>query len=194
MDNKKMIEIAGQIVIVGAGFIYMHKQIKNLKSEIDEIKSVMMKQQEFMEKNFMGMSKSVNYLMSKNRPQPVQQMSNRSKQKINITQLASDDDEQEIINQSNEGIAFFNTIPTLAINPMGVVIDMGMNNQQNKQQDTFEIIEEEKNIDDINDIKDELDLLEKEDVKEEEIQEPPKQEEKQPEVISVKARKNKVKK
>ena len=192
MDNKKMLEIATQVIVVGAGFIYMHKQIKNLRGEIDEIKSVMMKQQEFMEKNFIGMSKSVDYLMTRSRPQPAQQVSTRSKQKINITQLPTDEEEQEIINKSNEGMAFFNAIPTLAINPMGVVIDMALSQpHQHVQQGTFEVVEE-KNLDDINDIKDELDLLEKDDeVKEEE---PLKEEEKPIEIVAVKEKKKKVKK
>ena len=78
MDQQKIIHLAGEVVVIGGVFLYLNKQIKNLRQEIEDIQNVMIKQQEFIEKNFAGISKSIDFLM-RSKQVPMQR-----KQKINI--------------------------------------------------------------------------------------------------------------
>jgi hypothetical protein len=144
----------------------------------------MIKQQEFIEKNFAGISKSIDFLM-RSKQGPMQQR----KQKINITPLPTEDEEQydiqesNIINNSQNNVNVENVVPTLNI--------------QLQQEEVVH------NIDDITDVNEELNLIEntniepiidivEEEKKEEEI--PISIEVKQPELIQVKEKKKKVKK
>jgi hypothetical protein len=144
----------------------------------------MIKQQEFIEKNFAGISKSIDFLM-RSKQVPMQQR----KQKINITPLPVEDEEHydaqesNIINNSQNNVNVENVVPTLNI--------------QSQQEEI------EHNIDDITDVNEELNLIAntniepiidivEEEKKEEEI--PISIEVKQPELIQVKEKKKKVKK
>jgi len=185
MDQQKIIHLAGEVVVIGGVFLYLNKQIKNLRQEIEDIQNVMIKQQEFIEKNFAGISKSIDFLMRNKQVLPMQR-----KQKINITPLSMEDEEQydvqesNIINNSQNNVSIENIVPTLNIdNP----------HQEEKIQ----------NVDDITDVNEELNMLENSNIEPViEIVEEQKQEEeipisievKQPELIQVKEKKKKVKK
>jgi hypothetical protein len=137
----------------------------------------MVKQQEFIEKNFEGISKSIDFL-TRNKQVPVR------KQKFNITPIPMETDEDiienDIINNSyNLNNNVNNTIPTLEMSVQEQVI----------------------NIDDVSDVNEELSMIEngniepvveiiEDNIKEEE---PIAIEVKQPELISVKDRKKKPK-
>jgi hypothetical protein len=184
MDQQKIIHLAGEVVVIGGVFLYLNKQIKSLRQEIEDIQNVMIKQQEFIEKNFAGISKSIDFLM-RSKQVPMQQR----KQKINITPLPVEDEEHydaqesNIINNSQNNVNVENVVPTLNI--------------QSQQEEI------EHNIDDITDVNEELNLIAntniepiidivEEEKKEEEI--PISIEVKQPELIQVKEKKKKVKK
>ena len=184
MDQQKIIHLAGEVVVIGGVFLYLNKQIKSLRQEIEDIQNVMIKQQEFIEKNFAGISKSIDFLM-RSKQVPMQQR----KQKINITPLPVEDEEHydaqesNIINNSQNNVNVENVVPTLNI--------------QLQQEEVVH------NIDDITDVNEELNLIEntniepiidivEEEKKEEEI--PISIEVKQPELIQVKEKKKKVKK
>jgi len=177
MDQQKIVHLAGEAVVIGGVFLYLNKQIKNLRKELEYIQTVMVKQQEFIEKNFEGISKSIDFL-TRNKQVPVR------KQKFNITPIPMETDEDiienEIINNSyNVNNNVNNTIPTLEMSVQEQVI----------------------NIDDVSDVNEELSMIEngniepvveiiEDNIKEEE---PIAIEVKQPELISVKDRKKKPK-
>jgi hypothetical protein len=180
MDQQKIIHLAGEVVVIGGVFLYLNKQIKNLRQEIEDIQNVMIKQQEFMEKNFTGISKSIDFLM-RSKQIPMQPR----KQRINITPLPMEDEEQNdqqesnIINNSQKNVSVENTVPILNIE------------------------RQENNIDDISDVNEELNMIENATIEPViEIVEEQKQvdelpmsiEVRQPELIQVKEKKKKVKK
>jgi len=184
MDQQKIIHLAGEVVVIGGVFLYLNKQIKNLRQEIEDMQNVMIKQQEFIEKNFAGISKSIEYLM-KNKQVPIQ----TRKQKINITPLPMEDEEHydvqesNIINNVRNSVNVENVVPTLNI-------------QLQKE----EIVS---NIDDITDVNEELNMIENSNIEPviEILEEQRKEEESpisievnQPELIQVKEKKKKVKK
>jgi len=180
MDQQKIIHLAGEALVIGGVFIFLNKQIKTLRSEIEEIKTVMMKQQDFMESNFRGMSKAIDFLMSKNK---TQQSSSRMRPKFNITPLPdTDEEEKDIIVQSNaeENTNTVNSIPTLGINQMHVfmavhenvgrnVVDMRDNMFSGQEQPEVQIVDETNlngqilSLEDTSDISEELELLNKDD-------------------------------
>jgi len=177
MDQQKIVHLAGEAVVIGGVFLYLNKQIKNLRKELEDIQTVMVKQQEFIEKNFEGISKSIDFL-TRNKQVPVR------KQKFNITPIPMETDEDiienEIINNSyNVNNNVNNTIPTLEMS----------------------VQEQVSNIYDVSDVNEELSMIEngniepvveiiEDNIKEEE---PIAIEVKQPELISVKDRKKKPK-
>ena len=177
MDQQKIVHLAGEAGVIGGVFLYLNKQIKNLRKELEDIQTVMVKQQEFIEKNFEGISKSIDFL-TRNKHVPVR------KQKFNITPIPMETDEDiienEIINNSyNLNNNVNNTIPTLEMSVQEQVI----------------------NIDDVSDVNEELSMIEngniepvveiiEDNIKEEE---PIAIEVKQPELISVKDKKKKPK-
>jgi hypothetical protein len=177
MDQQKIVHLAGEAVVIGGVFLYLNKQIKNLRKELEDIQTVMVKQQEFIEKNFEGISKSIDFL-TRNKQVSVR------KQKFNITPIPMETDEDiienDIINNSyNLNNNVNNTIPTLEMS----------------------VQEQVSNIDDVSDVNEELSMIEngniepvveiiEDNIKEEE---PIAIEVKQPELISVKDRKKKPK-
>ena len=177
MDQQKIIHLVGECVVVGGIFIYLHGQINSLKKEISELKEVSMKQQDYIEKNFIGIEKTLDYLMKKstneyekykpnNRVQNIDNpgLFNR-KNKINVTQLPDnyddDDDiplstcqqyeEKEIIKNSNKNTYMLNKTPTLSVS-----LIEGTEISVNKSK----ILGTVSSIDDIDDIKEELEELE----------------------------------
>ena len=196
MDQQKIIHLAGEALVIGGVFIFLNKQIKTLRGEIEEIKTVMMKQQDFIENNFRGMSKAIDFLMSKNKTQP---SPSRTRPKFNVTPLPdTDDEEKDIIIQSNteENTNAVNSIPTLGINQMHVFMalhenmginatDMRGNTFSREEQPEVQVVEEpilnsqNLSLEDTSDISEELELLNKEDAGEQiivEDEEPPKRE------------------
>jgi|688.fasta_scaffold565276_2 hypothetical protein len=184
MDQQKIVHLAGEVVVIGGVFLYLNKQIKNLRKELEEVQNVMVKQQEFIEKNFEGISKSIEFLMRNKQGQvPVR------KQKFNITPISMDNNEDvmenEIINNSvvsNKNVE--NMVPTLE-----------MSNKESFFQ------EQVTSIDDVSDVNEELNMIEntniepivqllEDNIKEEE---PIAIEVKQPELITVKDKKKKPK-
>jgi hypothetical protein len=122
MDQQKIVHLAGEAVVIGGVFLYLNKQIKNLRKELEDIQTVMVKQQEFIEKNFEGISKSIDFL-TRNKQVPVR------KQKFNITPIPMETDEDiienEIINNSyNVNNNVNNTIPTLEMSVQEQVINI----------------------------------------------------------------------
>lgn len=193
MDQQKIIHLAGEALVIGGVFIFLNKQIKTLRSEVEEIKTVMMKQQDFIESNFRGMSKAIDFLMSKNK---TQQAPSRSRPKFNITPLPDDDEEEkDIIVQSNseENTNTVNSIPTLGINQMRVfmavhenigrnMVDIRDSSFSSQEQPQVQIVDEPSlngqnlSLEDTSDISEELALLNKEDAGEQiivEEEEPP---------------------
>lgn len=177
MDQQKIVHLAGEAVVIGGVFLYLNKQIKNLRKELEDIQTVMVKQQEFIEKNFEGISKSIDFL-TRNKQVSVR------KQKFNITPIPMETDEDiienDIINNSyNLNNNVNNTIPTLEMS----------------------VQEQVSNIDDVSDVNEELSMIENGNIEPvvEIIEDKIKEEEpiaievKQPELISVKDRKKKPK-
>jgi len=169
MDQQKIIHLAGEALVIGGVFIFLNKQIKTLRSEVEEMKTVMMKQQDFMENNFRGMSKAIDFLMSKAK---AQQAPSRLKPKFNVTPLPdTDEDEKDIIIQSNtvQDSSTINAVPTLGINPMRVFMavheNMSRNVVESRERPDVQIVEESSEVsqnlslEDTSDISEELELL-----------------------------------
>ena len=143
MDQQKIIHLVGECVVVGGIFIYLQRQINSLKKEISELKEVSMKQQDYIEKNFIGIEKTLDYLMNKSTNQyenikpnyaqntEKQGLINR-KNKINVTNLSEDcnshtdsccvplttyqqHEENEIVKKSNKNVHMLNKTPTLSV-------------------------------------------------------------------------------
>lgn len=188
MDQQKIIHLAGEALVIGGVFIFLNKQIKTLRSEIEEMKTVMMKQQDFIESNFRGMSKAIDFLMSKSKSQ---QTPNRLRPKFNVTPLPdTDEEEKDIIVQSSSGenVNVINTIPTLGINQIHVFTalhESAGRNMRTDERPDVEVVEETStsvqslSLEDTSDISEELELLNREDAGEQiivEEEEPPKRE------------------
>jgi len=177
MDQNKIIHLVGECVVVGGIFIYLHRQINSLKKEISELKEVSMKQQDYLENNFIGIEKTLNYLMKKSTNEyetvkpnhhtqniDTQGLFNR-KNKINVTQLPDNYDdiiplstyqqyeEKEIIKNSNKNTYMLNKTPTLSVSLVeGTEISVNKSKMLEK--------EPVSSMDDFDDIKEELEGLE----------------------------------
>lgn len=185
MDQQKIVHLAGEVVVIGGVFLYLNKQIKNLRKELEDVQNVMVKQQEFIEKNFEGISKSIDFLMRNKQVQaPVR------KQKFNITPIPMDNNEDDMM--ENEII---NNSQTLNRTVENMIPTLEMSNQETFSQ------ENTSNIDDVSDVNEELSMLENSNIEPvvQIIEETPKQEEpitievKQPELVTVKDKKKKPK-
>lgn len=176
MDQQKIIHLVGETVIVGGLFLYLQRQIKSLQNEVTEIKETMIKQQEFIDKNFVAISKTIDFLASKNKlSQPsirssrpssdvISSLNSRlNKQKLNAVPIP-DDEEQD--NQLNE-LMFPPTTGTIFVQTFDSQtlpnISLRQNSQQSSVADIVVMEEEQLNnlpkdnstsLDDINDIDD----------------------------------------
>jgi hypothetical protein len=91
MDQQKIIHLVGETIVVGGLFIYLQRQLKNMEREVNEIKETMIKQQQFVEKNFIGISKTIDFLMSQHKPLTSRQI-RPSKNKLNIVPIENEND------------------------------------------------------------------------------------------------------
>lgn len=181
MDQQKIIHLVGETVVVGGLFLYLQRQIKSLQNEVTEIKETMIKQQEFIDKNFMAISKTIDFLSSKNKlSQPsirssrpssdvISSLNSRlNKQKLNAVPIP-DDEEQD--NQLNE-LMFPPTTGTIFVQTFDSQtlpnIPLRQNSQQSSVADIVVMEEEQLNnlpednstsLDDIDDISEELKQL-----------------------------------
>jgi hypothetical protein len=119
MDQQKIIHLAGETIVVGGLFLYLLRQIKSLQNEVSEIKETIIKQQQFIDKNFMAVSKTIDFLslkhksIERNAPTFSNQraQSRPIKTKLNAVPLSDDDDKlNELMFPQNTGTIFVQTI------------------------------------------------------------------------------------
>ena len=143
MDQQKIIHLVGETVIVGGLFIYFHRQLKHLHEEIDEMKETIIKQQEFIEKNFAGMSKAIDFLMAKQHMRP-------SKPKFNVVPI--DDNEQTQVNE-----ILFPNLAERSAPPNAIFIQsIARKSSPPSEQTNIEVVDEVDPLEDTDDILEEL--------------------------------------
>jgi hypothetical protein len=143
MDQQKIIHLVGETVIVGGLFIYFHRQLKHLHEEIDEMKETIIKQQEFIEKNFAGMSKAIDFLMAK-------QHIRASKPKFNVVPI--DDNEESQVNE----LLFPNLAERSAPQNAIFIQSIARTREPPVEQTNIEVVDEVDPLEDTDDILEEL--------------------------------------
>ena len=166
MDQQKIIHLAGETIVVVGLFLYLLRQIKSIQSEVSEIKETMIKQQQFIDKNFMAISKTIDFLSNRNKvlsndrtiPSNTSQrvQSRPNKTRLNAVPLSSEDDEQinELMFPQSAGTIFVQTIQRqpIAITPQNNTDIVVLDDQSNAK-------EQSDILDDIDDISEELNQL-----------------------------------
>ena len=166
MDQQKIIHLAGETIVVVGLFLYLLRQIKSIQSEVSEIKETMIKQQQFIDKNFMAISKTIDFLSNRNKvlsndrtiPSNTSQrvQSRPNKTRLNAVPLSSEDDEQinELMFPQSAGTIFVQTIQRqpIPITPQNNTDIVVLDDQSNAK-------EQSDILDDIDDISEELNQL-----------------------------------
>ncbi len=152
MDQQKIIHLVGETVIVGGLFIYFHRQLKHLHEEIDEMKETIIKQQEFIEKNFAGMSKAIDFLMAKPRFAETSGLQHMRPNKPKFNVVPIDDNEQTQVNE----ILFPNLAERSAPQNAIFIQSIARKSPQSVEQTNIEVVDEIDPLEDTDDILEEL--------------------------------------